>query len=125
MTNTQCNIGTENYPDSAILLNYNDDDLSQGYGENKESFKALTKDDILQPYKSEHVFRSTNDGNNTGYKLYVFDIRYPKKFVSAQPIKVEVNFSESVPAGVYGYALVLTNKLISISSDGQRRFELI
>ena len=27
----QCIIGTENYRDSAILLNYNDDDYSQGY----------------------------------------------------------------------------------------------
>ena len=42
-------IGTERYPDSAILLNYEDDDYSQGYGQIKEAFKALTKDDILQP----------------------------------------------------------------------------
>ena len=26
-------IGTEGYPDSSILLNYDDDDYSQGYGE--------------------------------------------------------------------------------------------
>ena len=32
VTSVQCIIGTENYPDSAILLNYNDDDYSQGYG---------------------------------------------------------------------------------------------
>ena len=29
-----------------------------------------------------------------------------------------------VPAGIYGCALVLTNRLISISSDGQRMFDL-
>ena len=45
--------GTERYPDSGILLNYNDDDYSQGYGQIKEAFKAFTKDDILQPYISE------------------------------------------------------------------------
>ena len=32
VTSAQCIIGTENYPNSAILLNYNDDDYSQGYG---------------------------------------------------------------------------------------------
>ena len=31
-------IVTERYPDTAILLNYNDDDYSQGYGQRKEVF---------------------------------------------------------------------------------------
>ena len=48
VTSAQCIIGTEKYPDSGILLNYNDDDYSQGYGQIKEAFKALTKDDLLQ-----------------------------------------------------------------------------
>ena len=43
----QCIIGTEKYPDSAILLIYNDDDFSQGYSQIKEAFMALTKDDLL------------------------------------------------------------------------------
>ena len=33
-------IGTERYPDSGILLNYDDDDYSQGYGQIKEAFKS-------------------------------------------------------------------------------------
>ena len=45
----QCIIGTEKNPDAGILLNYNDDDYSQGYGQIKEAFRAVTKDDILQP----------------------------------------------------------------------------
>ena len=118
-------IGTERYPDSAILLNYDDDDYSQGYGLIKEAFKALTKDDILQPYISEDDFRSSNKGNNIGYNIYAFDIRYQKNFENAQPVKVEFKFSENIPGGIYGYALVLTNKLISISSDGQRMFDLV
>ena len=39
----QAVIGTERYPDSGVLLNYDDDDYSQGYGQRKEAFKALTK----------------------------------------------------------------------------------
>ena len=74
VTSAQCIIGTEKDPDSAILLNYNDDDYSQGYGLIKETFKALTIDDILQPYISENDFKSSNDGDNIGYNLYVFDI---------------------------------------------------
>ena len=120
----QCIIGTEKYPDSSILLYYNDDNYSQGYGQIKEAFKALTKDNLLQPYISEYDFRSSNDGNNIGYNIYAFDIRYQKNFESSQPIKVEFRFDGVVPAGIYGYALVLTNRLISISSDGQRMFDL-
>ena len=124
VTSAQCIIGTEKYPDSGILLNYNDYDYSQGYGQIKEAFKALTKDNLLQPYISDGDFRSSNDGDNIGYNIYVFDIRYRKIFESSQPIKVEFKFDGVIPAGIYGYALVLTNKLISIGSDGQRMFDL-
>ena len=118
-------IGKERYPDSGILLNYDDDDYSQGYGLIKEAFRALTKDDILKPYITEDDFRSFNEGNIIGYNIYAFDIRYQKNFENAQPVKVEFKFSENIPAGIYGYALVSTNKLISISSDGQRMFDLV
>ena len=49
VTSAQCIFGTEKYPDSALLLNYDDDDYSQGYGQIKEAFRTLTKDNILQP----------------------------------------------------------------------------
>ena len=121
---TQVVIGTERYPDSGILLNYDDDNYSQAYGLIKETFRALTKDDILQPYISENDFRSSNNNNDIGYNIYAFDIRHQKNFENAQPIKVEFKFSENIDAGIYGYALVLTNRLISITSDGQRMFDL-
>ena len=117
-------IGTERYPDGGIILNYDDDDYSQGYGLIKETFRALRRDDILQPYISENDFRSSNNNNVIGYNIYAFDIRYQKKFENAQPVKVEFKFSENIDAGIYGYALVLTNRLISITSDGQRMFDL-
>ena len=53
----------------------------------------------------------------------MFSIRYQEEFESSQPKKVEFKFDGVIPAGIYG--LVLTNKLISISSDGQRHFDLI
>ena len=91
-----------------MSLNYDDDDYSQAYGQIKEAFKALTQDDILQPYISEHDFRSCSDGDNLGYGLYAFDIRYQKNCESTQPNKVESKLSATIPVGVYGYALVLT-----------------
>ena len=74
VTSAQCIIGTEKYPDNGILLNYTDDDYSQGYGQIREAFKALTKDNLFRQYISEHDFRSSNDGNKSGYNIYAFDI---------------------------------------------------
>ena len=78
VSSAQCIIGTENYTDKSILLKHEDDDYSQGYGQTKEAFRALTKDDILQPYISDNDFRSSNDVNDIGYNLYVRDLRYQK-----------------------------------------------
>ena len=64
VTSAQYPIGSEKYPDSAFLLIYDDDDYSQGYGQVKEAFRALSKDDILQPYITQHDFKASNDGNN-------------------------------------------------------------
>ena len=115
---SQVVIGTERYPDSGILLNYDDDDYSQGYGQIKEAFKAIPKDDILKPYITEDDFRSSNEGNKIGYNIYAFDTRCQKNFENAQPVKVEIKFSENIPAGIYLYALVLTNRLTNVTSDG-------
>ena len=124
VTSAQFVIGTEKYPDSGILIYYNDDIHSKRFGQIKEAFQALTKDNIFQPYISEDPFRSSNDDNDIGYNIYAFDIRYQKNFESSQPIKVEYKIDGFVPAGIYGYVLLLANKLFSISSDGQRMFDL-
>ena len=91
----------------------------------KEAFRALTEENILQPYISEDDFRSVNNGKNIGYNIHVFDIRYQKKYQSGQSVKIEFKLDKIVPAGVYGYALVLTNRLVSISSDGQCMLDLV
>ena len=88
VTSAQCIIGAEKYPDGGILLNYDNDDYSQGYSQIKEAFRALTKDNILQQDILEHDFRSFNVDDDVGYNIHVFDIRYQKNFESAPPIKV-------------------------------------
>ena len=80
VTSAQCIIGREKYPDIGILLNYNNDNYSKGYGQIKEAFKALTKDKLLKQYLSDYDFRSSNDDNDIGYNIYAFDIRYQKNF---------------------------------------------
>ena len=125
IVSAQCIIGKEKSPDTGILLNFNGDDYSKGYHQIKEAFRALTKEIILQPYIREDDFRWSNDGDNIGYNIHCFDIRYQKNFQSAQPLKIEFKFDGVIVAVIKGYALVLTNKLVSKSSDGQRMLDLI
>ena len=80
-------IGTEKYPEAGILLIYEDDDYCKGYGQTKEVFRVLTKDENLKPYISVDDFRSSNAGNDIVYNLYVFDIRNQKNLEAAQPIR--------------------------------------
>ena len=98
--------------------------MSQSYGQIKEAFKALTKDDILQPYISDDDFRSSNDVDNIGYNIHAFDIRYQKNFQGSQSVKVEFKFDGVIPGGIYGYALVFPNRLVNKKSDCQPRFDL-
>ena len=102
-----------------MMKNYDDDDYSRGYGQIKEAFRALTKDNILQQYISEDDLRSSNDGDNIGYNIHSFDKRYQKIFESAEPVKAKFKISEKIPPEIYGYALVLTNRLASTSTDEQ------
>ena len=104
------------------------DDFSQRYGQIEVAFWSLTKDHILQPCLSDHGLISsiTADGwNEIGSNLLCSDIQYQKRSTGAQTMKVEMKFSEDSPADVNGYALVLTNGLISLKSDGRKHFNLI
>ena len=88
-----------NYPDSAVLLSFDDDNYSQGYGQFGEVSRALTKDYILQPYMFDIDFRLFKNGDDIGYNLYVFDIRWKKNLKSAQPIEVNLKFQQTFLLG--------------------------
>ena len=59
VTSAQYTIGMEKSSDAGILLIYDDEYYFQGYGQFKEVFRALTKDDILQTYIDDDDFRSS------------------------------------------------------------------
>ena len=129
VVNAQCNIVIENVPDAGIDCNYAIDLYSQAYGEIVSCFRYLAKDYILEPYITQKNFISSNDypDGNPGYNLYVFDLRQLQDYSSAQPIKLRFDFRPAVPASkiLIGYALVLLNKKIPTSGDGQRQFDLV
>ena len=129
VVNAQCIFENEIFSDAGINCNYAIDKLSPTYGENVSCFRHLAEDNILQPNITQKDFIKSNKypDANTGYILYVFEIRHHRDYSSAQPIKVGFDFRPTVPAAtnLFGYALLLTNKLVSVSSDGQRQFDLV
>ena len=58
------------------------------------------------------------------YTVSIYDIRKIFK-VRAQQVKVEFTLDGVFPAGIYGYVLALTNRLVNKGSDGQRMFDLV
>ena len=62
------------------------------------------------------------------YNLWVFDLRNQKDNPSSQPISVDFKFRvgyDAVTANYQATALILSQKIISVSSDGQRQFDII
>ena len=60
------------------------------------------------------------------YNFYIFDLSKQKDQKASQPIRLEFKFNAAFGvADFIAYALILTPKLISISSDGQRHFDLL
>ena len=127
--NAQCFVGSENFPAAGKNFNYAIDKYSQTYSAVVSSFRHLAKDNFLQPYFTQKYFITCNNypDGNPAYNLYVFDVRHHQDSSSAQRIKVRFDFRPAVPAAtnLNGYALSITNKKLSISSDGQSHFDLV
>ena len=83
----------------------------------------------MRPYFTQKQFLTAikYPEGNPGYRLFVFINSHHQEFISAQPVKVRFVFRPAVPAAtnLIGYALLLKNKLLLLSSDGQRQFDLV
>ena len=119
VSNGVCKIGTEKYHDDGIECDYNRDKYDQAYSEIENFYQLKSETNLLNLFIDLHKFK-------TKYYFYVFDLSKQKDQIASQPIRFEFKFSAAIDVADYiAYALVLTPKLISISSDGQRHFDLI
>ena len=119
ISNAVCKIGSEKYPDDGIECDYDRDKYDQANSEIENFYHLHSETNLLNPFIDLHKFR-------TKYPLFVFDLSKQKDQIASQPIRLEFKFNAAIDvANFVAYALVLTPKLISISSDGQRHFDLI
>ena len=68
--------------------------------------------DIFKPKK--HINHRTNKKN---YKISIFDTKHQRDHVEVRAIQFIFKFSHGV-ADIVSHALVLTRKIISVSSEG-------
>ena len=71
----------------------------------------------IKPFINQITFKSY-------YRIYVFDTRYQSDHIGPQPIQLNFKFSAAV-ADVICHALVLTRKVISVNSDGNKMVDNI
>ena len=118
VTECYCKIGSEFYPEDRMNIN-------QGTNNYKEAFKEIVsfnKDynglpHNIKPYMNNRTFKSN-------YRIYVFDTRYQSDHIG--PHSIQLNFKiRAAVADVICHALVLTRKVISVNSDGNKMVDII
>ena len=120
MNVTECygKIDNEFYPEDRMNINYG----TNNYNEDFKEIVSFNKDynglpHNIKPYINHRTFK-----NN--YRIYVFDTRYQRDHIGPQPKQLNFQFSAAV-ADVICHALVLTRKVISVSSDGNKMVDII
>ena len=120
MNVTECfwKIGSEFYPEDRMNIIYSTNDYNEAFKEivsfNKD-YNGLPNN--IKPYINHRTFKSS-------YRIYVFDTRYQSDYIGPQPIQLNFKFSAAV-ANVICHALVLTRKVISMNSDGNKMVDII
>ena len=118
VTECYCKIGSEFYPEDRMNINYGTNNYNEAFKEivsfNKD-YNGLPHN--MKPYINHRTFKSN-------YRIHVFDTRYQRDHIGPQPIQLNFKFSAAV-ADVICHALVLTRKVISVNSDGNKMVDII
>ena len=118
VTECYCKIGSEFYPEARMNINYGTNNYNEAFEEivnfNKD-YNGLPHN--IKPYISDRTLR-------TSYRIFVFDTRYQNDHIGSQPIQLNFEFSAAV-ADVICQAVVLTRKVISVNSDGNKMVDII
>ena len=115
-----CNVGSVKYPDNEFQVDFNRNKFNEPYKEVRRFYKDYIKGEG-PPYITFKDFKEL-------YNLCVFDLRAQKDNPSAQPIRLKFIFRTGIDVVANNYqaiALVLTQKIISVPSDGVRQFDVI
>ena len=100
-----------------MTLNYARNDYDDAYNE-VQNFYYNNVSSIQEPGISRRDFKEH-------YNFYIFDLRYQKEHISAQQLQLQFKFSAAPGAGFVARALVLTRRILSVSTDGRTMIDII
>ena len=118
VTDCYCRIGSKFCLEDRLKINYGANNYNEAFKEivnfNKD-YNGLPHN--IKPYINHRTFKCN-------YRIFVFDTRHQSDHIGPQPIQHNFKFSAAV-VDVICHALVLTRKVISVKSDGNRMVDII
>ena len=118
VTECFCKIGSEFYPEDRMNINYGTNNYNEAFKENV----SFDKDYNGLPHNIKSYINHTTFKSN--YRTYVFDTRYQSDHIGPKPIQLNFKFIAAV-SDVICHALVLTRKVISVNSDGNKMVDMV
>ena len=119
VTECYCKISSEFYPEDGMNINYGTNNYNEAFKEivsfNKD-YNGLPHN--IKPYINHRTFKSN-------YRICVFDTRYQRDHIGPQPIQLNFKFSAAVADVICHALLLLTRKVISVNSDGNKMVDII
>ncbi len=115
--NVYCTINTERYPFSDMNTNFQECDVAQVYKnmtDFKEQFYGVSE------YESGCGINLDQFINL--YPIFVIDLRHQSERLknTMQDIQIRMEFNQNPPANTTAYAVLISDKLMSLESDGNR-----
>ena len=118
VTECYCKIGSDFYPEGRMNIYYGTNNYNEAFKQIvsfKKDYNGLPYN--LKPYINHRTFKSN-------YRIYEFDTGYQIDHIGPQPTQVKFKFS-AANANVICHVLVLTRKVISVNSDGNKMVYII
>ena len=118
ITEFDCKIGGEFYPEDRMKISYGTNIYNEAFKEIVRFIKVYRGlPHNKKPYINHRTIKSS-------YRIYVFDTRYHSDHIVPQPMQLNFKFSAAV-ADVICNALVLTRRVISVKSDGNKLVDIV
>ena len=112
-------MGWEYYPIDGIDCDYDRKNYREPYLETETFYRQHSQTNLLNPVIDLNEFR-------TSFNFFVYKLSKRKGHIARQHIRIKFKFIAAIDVFDYiAYALVLTPKLTSVSSDGRRHFDFI
>ena len=117
LKNAYVTLNSDRYPEVDYNLSFSNQVFSRVYGDAALfGVKFVGMDELLTQSNT------TPSDYKTLYPLFTFDVSKQKEkhISSVVDIQIKANFTENVPANTRAFALVISDKMLSFQSDGNK-----